>query len=72
MAGTRAAPVLGKSGLPYAAQPTLLANELTAAFRINRELMLKASYYTLQPYAMTRTGWDQQVAVQAVFQRRWW
>lgn len=65
-----AAPVLGKNGLPFAAQPHLLANELTAAFRVNRNLMLKASYYTRQPYG--QLTWDQQAAVQAVFQRRWW
>ena len=65
------APLAG-SGLAYAAQPQLLANELTAGFRINRDVILKASYYTRRPYAATRTGWDQQAAVQAVWQHRWW
>ena len=64
------APVLGKNGLPFAAQPHLLANELTAAFRVNHDLMLKASYYTRQPYG--QLTWDQQAAVQAVWQHRWW
>ena len=56
----------------FGGQPRMLTNELTAVFRVNRDVMLKASYYTRQPYAAVPTGWDQQFAVQAVFQRRWW
>jgi hypothetical protein len=63
------APVVG-TGVIFGAQPHLLANELTAAFRINRDVLIKASYYARQPYG--RFDWDQQAAVQAVFQRRWW
>jgi hypothetical protein len=48
----------------------MLANELTAVFRINRDGLLKGGYYTRQPYG--RLDWDHQAAVQAVFQRRWW
>ena len=42
----------------------------TGTFRINRDFLLKASYYNRQAYG--RLDWDQQVAVQAVFQHRWW
>ena len=65
-------PSIAGSGQAFAAQPRLLANELTAGFRINRDVILKASYYVRQPYATTRAGWDQQGAVQAVWQHRWW
>lgn len=54
----------------FSAQPRLRANELTAVFRINRDVLLKGGYYTRQPYG--RQDWDHQAAVQAVFQRRWW
>ena len=64
-----ASPVAG-SGLAFAAQPHILANELTAGFRINHDVMLKASYYTRQPYG--RLDWDQQAGIQAVWQHRWW
>jgi len=47
-----------------------MANELTAVFRINRDILLKGSYYTRQPYG--RQDWDKQAAIQAVFQKRWW
>ncbi len=64
------APVVGRNGAPFDRQPHLLANELTALFRVNREVLLKASIYALQPYGQLH--WNKQVAVQAVFQRRWW
>jgi len=63
------APVVG-TGVIFGAQPHLLANEITAVFRINRDILLKASYYMRQPYG--RVDWDKQGAVQAVFQHRWW
>ena len=63
------APLAG-SGFAFAVQPHLLANELTAGFRVNRDVILKASYYARQPYG--RTDWDHQAAVQAVWQHRWW
>jgi hypothetical protein len=63
------APVVGL-GSRFGPQPDMLANELTAAFRINRDLTLKASYYARKPYG--QLTWDQQAAIQAVFQRRWW
>jgi hypothetical protein len=63
------APVVGK-GAAWGAQPILRTNELTAAYRINRDILLKSSYYTRQPYG--QLTWDHQVAVQAVFQHRWW
>ncbi len=62
------APVVGL-GVLFAAQPRSSANELTAVFRVNRDILLKASYYARQPYG--RTDWDNQAAVQAVFQKRW-
>ena len=64
-----ASPVLG-SGQPFAPQPHMLANELTAGFRINHDVTIKASYYARQPYG--RVDWDQQGAIQAVWQHRWW
>jgi len=58
------------TGIFFAAQPTMLANEATLGFRINRELLLKGSYYTRRPYG--RVGdWDHQVALQLVWDRRW-
>jgi len=60
----------GTSALILGTRQHLLANELTAAFRINRDILLKASYYARQPYG--RLDWDHQAAVQAVFQHRWW
>ncbi len=63
------APVVGLGTL-FDAQPNLYANELTAVFRINRDVLLKASVYVRKPYG--RLDWDHQAAVQAVFQRRWW
>jgi hypothetical protein len=66
-----AAPITGVGLVPrFLAQPDLLANELTAAFRINRDVTLKASYYARKPYG--QLTWDQQAAIQAVFQHRWW
>ena len=62
-------PVVGL-GVVFGAQPRLLANELTAVFRVNRDVMLKGGYYARQSYG--RVDWDQQAAVQAVFQHRWW
>ena len=35
-----------------------------------RIVLLKGGIYVRQPYG--RQDWDKQVAVQAVFQRRWW
>jgi hypothetical protein len=64
------APVVGLGAIPFGAQPRILANELTGGFRINRDFLVKASYYVRQSYG--RLDWDQQVAVQAVFQHRWW
>ena len=63
------APIVGK-GSAWGSQPQLRSNELTAAYRINRDILLKASYYTRQPYG--QLTWDHQAAVQAVFQHRWW
>lgn len=64
------APVVG-AGVIFGAQPTMLANEATAGFRVNRDVLLKASYYTRRPYG--RIGdWDHQAAVQAVWDHRWW
>jgi len=64
-------PVVGLGATPaFSAQPRLMANELTAVFRINRDILLKGSYYTRQPYG--RQDWDKQAAIQAVFQKRWW
>jgi len=63
------APAVGLGAL-FGAQPHLRANELGAAYRITRDVLLKASYYARQPYG--RLDWDQQAAVQAVFQHRWW
>jgi hypothetical protein len=48
----------------------MLAAELTAGFRAARDVTLKASYYTRQPYG--RQDWDQQGGVQIVWQKRWW
>lgn len=59
------------TGAFFAAQPTMLSNELTAGFRVNRDITLKASYYTRRPYG--RVGdWDRQAGVQAVWDHRWW
>jgi hypothetical protein len=63
------APVVGL-GTFFGAQPHAYTNELTAQFRVNRNVLLKAGVYIRQPY--NRTDWDTQAAVQAVFQRRWW
>jgi hypothetical protein len=63
------APVVGL-GAVFSAQPRMLANELTAVFRVNHDVMLKGGYYARQPYG--RLDWDHQAAVQAVFQKRWW
>jgi len=63
------APVAG-NGAIFRAQPRLLANELTARYRITREFTVKASYYARQPYG--RQTWDQQGGVQVVWQKRWW
>jgi hypothetical protein len=62
-------PIAG-SGIFFAAQPRLLANEVTAAYRATREFTIKGSYYARQIYG--RTTWDQQGGVQLVWQRRWW
>ena len=63
-------PIAGLGATPaFIAQPDMLANEVTAVFRINRDVMLKSSIYARQPYG--RQAWDQQIAVQAVFQKRW-
>jgi hypothetical protein len=62
-------PVTG-SGIVFAVQPHLLANELTAGFRVNRDVTLKASVYARQPYG--RVDWDKQAGFQIVWQRRWW
>ena len=49
----------------------MLANELTAGFRVNRDILLKASSYTRRPYG--RVGdWDHQGGVQIVWDHRWW
>jgi hypothetical protein len=59
------------TGAFFGAQPTMLSNELTAGFRVNRDILLKASYYTRRPYG--RVGdWDHQAGVQAVWDHRWW
>lgn len=59
------------TGAFFAPQPTMLSNELTAGFRVNRDIILKASYYTRRPYG--RVGdWDHQAGVQAVWDHRWW
>ena len=63
------APVAG-TGAVFRAQPRLLANELTAGYRVTREITVKASYYARQPYG--RLTWDQQGGVQVVWQKRWW
>ena len=63
-------PVTGIGVAAFGNQPRLLANELTAVFRVNRDVMLKGSYYVRQAYG--RIDWDQQAAFQAVFQHRWW
>ena len=63
------APVTG-NGAIFRAQPRLLANEITARYRITREFTVKASYYARQPYG--RQTWDQQGGVQVVWQKRWW
>jgi hypothetical protein len=63
------APIAG-TGAIFRAQPRLLANELTARYRLTREITLKASYYARQPYG--RLTWDQQGGVQIVWQKRWW
>jgi hypothetical protein len=58
-------------GAVFGAQPTMMSNELTAGFRVNRDILLKASYYTRRPYG--RVGdWDHQAGVQAVWDHRWW
>ncbi len=63
-------PVVG-TGAFFAAQPTMLANEVTAGYRVSRDFLLKASYYTRRPYG--RVGnWDHLGAVQLVWDRRWW
>jgi len=64
------APAVGLGATVFGAQPRLLANELAAVFRVNRDIMLKGSYYARQSYG--RLDWDQQAAFQAVFQHRWW
>jgi hypothetical protein len=59
------------TGAFFGTQPTMLANELTAGFRVNRDILLKASYYTRRPYG--RVGdWDHQGGVQIVWDHRWW
>ena len=63
------APVVG-FGATFGAQPSTFANELVATARVSRDVLLKASVSTRQPYG--RTTWDTQAAVQAVWQRRWW
>jgi hypothetical protein len=63
-------PIVG-FGVVFGAQPTMMANEVTAGFRVSRDVLLKASYYTRRPYG--RIGdWDHQGAVQAVWDHRWW
>lgn len=65
-----AAPVVGLGAL-FGAQPDLLANELTAAYRVSRDVLVKTSYYTRLSYG--RTDWDHQAAaMQAVWDHRWW
>jgi hypothetical protein len=63
------APIAG-SGIIFAAQPHLLANEITAAYRATRQFTIKGSYYARQSYG--RTTWDHQGGVQLVWQKRWW
>ena len=59
------------TGVFFGAEPTMLANELTMGFRVNRDILLKASYYTRRPYG--RVGdWDHQAGVQLVWDHRWW
>jgi hypothetical protein len=63
------APVTG-AGIVFRGQPRLLANELTAGYRVTRDVTVKASYYARQSYG--RLTWDQQGGVQLVWQHRWW
>ena len=65
------APIVG-TGVAFSAQPNMFANEVTAGFRVTRDVLLKGSYYARQPYRTTSLPWDQQLGVQAVFQHRWW
>jgi len=59
------------TGAFFGAEPTMLGNELTAGFRVNRDILLKGSYYTRRPYG--RVGsWDHQAGVQLVWNHRWW
>jgi len=60
----------GTSMLLFGTPQHLYANELTVGFRATRDVTVKASFYARQAYG--RTDWDNQFAVQAVFQRRWW
>ncbi len=62
-------PVRG-TGVVFGAQPSQRASELTAGFRMTRDVTVKASYYARQPYG--RQDWDQQGGIQLVWQRRWW
>jgi hypothetical protein len=62
-------PVAG-TGVIFRAQPHLLAGELTAGYRATRDFTIKSSYYARESYG--RTTWDQQAAVQVVWQKRWW
>ena len=63
------APAVGACAT-FCTQPHLLANELTATYRVTHDVLVKASTYVRQPYG--RTDWDTQGAVQIVFQKRWW
>ena len=44
--------------------------ETTVGFRVTPEVTLRSSYYTRRSYAVT--AWDHQVAVSAVWARKWW
>lgn len=44
--------------------------ETTAGFRVTPEVTLRSSYYTRRSYAVP--AWDHQVAVSAVWARKWW
>jgi hypothetical protein len=44
--------------------------EATAGFRLNREIIVRSSFYTRHSY--TATAWDQQFGLSLVWTRRWW
>jgi hypothetical protein len=63
------APVTG-AGSVFGSQPDLNTGELTAGYRVTREVTVRGSYYSRKRYGQLQ--WDNQAGASVVWARRWW